>query len=74
MTQKSYQLAQKYDPDGKRTIGRSTHSNYCVELTVAAGDRCPYKARQVPHRVRGALVRFRARKTEPYPEERMVRG
>ena len=74
MTQKSYQLAQRYDPDGTRTIGRSFRSICWVELTVAAGNRCPYEARQVPRGIRGALVGFRAWKAESNPEEWMVRG
>ena len=74
MTQRSYQLAQKYDPGGKRTIGKSIRSIYWVELTAAAGYRCPNEAGQVSHWVWGPLVRFRAWKTKSNPEKRMVRS
>lgn len=42
MTQKSYQLAQKHDLSGARTIGRSFCPVPRFELTVAIGDRCPH--------------------------------
>ena len=48
MTQKSYRLAQKYDPDGTRTIGRPFCPVFRSELIVGIGNRCPHKTRPMP--------------------------
>jgi hypothetical protein len=45
MTQKSYQLAQKHDPNGTRTVGRSFCPVSGFELTVAVGNRRAHQAR-----------------------------
>lgn len=48
MTQKSYQLAQKHDPNGARTIGRLPGPVSRPELTIAIVNRRPHETRQVP--------------------------
>ena len=48
MTQKSYQLAQKHDPNGARTIGRTSDPALEFRLTVDIGNRRPHETGQMP--------------------------
>ena len=61
MTQKSYRLAQKHDPDGVRTIGRPFDPVSGFKLNAVIGNRCSHETRSVPCRIRGALAGFHVR-------------
>ena len=74
MTQKSYQLAQKHDPTGARTIGQLFCPVSWFKLTVVFFTRCPHQTRQMPCGVWGSLARFRTSEAHSNTQQWMVRG